>query len=410
MRGAPLGTDTSQQPVAFSTYTRVTLLAPTFIATVYVLFDRPAATVSWGIAAAITVLLAAQQVSWLLASPAWPGRGSRRPGPWTSVPALVLGAGATLVVLRHGLTEGRPVYVWALPTAAALAVLVLASLWWEETMPRLSRPAVATCLLVAGVAAGVAGWTGRDPDGGRWSTPDALITVLLVVVAVTAVVGQAWWDAVVRELSAARQREVDQAIVKERLRFAGELHDLQGHQLQVILLRADLAREILHARGPDGIADATATLVEIGDSARETLRQTREIAHGYRQVSFSEEVRNATEVLRAAGIDVVVDGPLDLFEGNVERLAGLTIREATTNILRHSRAQSMAVSVGPTPAGPRLCVVDPGPGRPRTVHGLAEGSGLAGIADRAVGLGYALSAGPRDDGWAVELLPQEVAA
>jgi len=404
MTAAVVGAREPRRQHAFSAYTRVTLLCPTAIATTFALFDRPRADAAWASVAVLLVVLAAQQVAWLVASDAWPEGDRRRRTTWTSVPALALGTSASLVVVAHGLSAGRPAYVWALPTAASLAVLVLALARWDREVPHWSAwgTVISGVLATAAVAVALA----ADADGHPVVVAGTTLGVLLV--AVTVLVGQTWWDRVVVELTLARHRVVEQAVWEERLRFAGELHDLQGHQLQVILLRADLARTLLDTRGPDGIDDCRATLVEISDSVRATLRETREIAHGYRRVSLSEEAGNAQSVLAAAGLEVSTRGPFEAFDGDCERVAGLLVREATTNVLRHSGARSMTFVVTRTPDGPALTISDPGPARARgggAEGGMTAGSGLAGIGERARDVGYRLDAGPSGQGWTLALDP-----
>ena len=417
MADAPLGARERQPSRAFSTYTRITLLSPTVIAATYAAFDLPDASVSSALAVVAVVVLAGQQVWWLTASEVWPGERRHRAGPLAAPHALAVGAVVSLVVMHHGLALARPVYVWALPSAAAIAVLVLAVVRWEREVPRWSAGSGALLGLLVASAVAVAAASG---PGGRGSAPDAeatggepfvraAVTAVLVLVATTVLVGQAWWDRVVLELTAARNRVVEQAVIEERLRFAGELHDLQGHQLQVILMRADLARAVLASRGSDGIVTTLGTLDEISDSVRETLRETREIAHGYRRVSFADEARNAGSVLASAGVEVSMSGPLDAFEGEAERVAGLLVREATTNILRHSEANAMELRVTRAAGGPSLTISDPGPPRDTTEGEArsATGSGLASIAERARVVGYRLSAARTGERWCVTLAPQD---
>ncbi len=403
MTAAVAGARDPRRQHAFSAYTRVTLLCPTAIATTYALFDRPRADATWAAVALILLVLAAQQVAWLVTSDAWPDGAARGSTAWTSAPALALGCAASLPVVAYGLAEGGSAYVWGLPTAASVAVLVLALARWDREVPQWTTSGLGLSSGLAAIAVVVA----LRADTG--SHPAVVVGTMLgvMLVAITVLVGQTWWDRVVVELTTARNRVVEQAVLEERLRFAGELHDLQGHQLQVILLRADLARTLLETRGTDGIEDCRATLTQISDSARATLRETREIAHGYRRVSLSEEAANAQSVLAAAGLDVSTRGPFDAFEGDTERIAGLLVREATTNILRHSDAGSMSMTVTRTPGGPSLVISDPGPSRAggHADAGATPGSGLSSIRERARDVGYRLEAARDGEAWTLSLSP-----
>ncbi|OUZ10097.1 hypothetical protein BHE97_08525 [Aeromicrobium sp. PE09-221] len=163
------------------------------------------------------------------------------------------------------------------------------------------------------------------------------------------------------------------ARVRERLRFAADLHDIQGHHLQVLALKTELAERLID-RDPE---EARRAIHEAQQIARTALEETRTLAHGYRQVSLRDEIVNAASVLEAAGAIVEVDIPDDLDDP----LLATALREATTNILRHSQAGRVHItgSVGP----PTLRVVNDGVG---TVA-AGRGSGLASLAERLAAAG-----------------------
>ncbi|MFC3276308.1 GNAT family N-acetyltransferase, partial [Agromyces mediolanus] len=123
---------------------------------------------------------------------------------------------------------------------------------------------------------------------------------------------------------------------QERLRFASDLHDIQGHHLQVISLKSELAERLLE-RDPER---ARALVHEVRLIAKEALEETRSLVAGYRQVAFDEELENAREVLAASGAVCTLRlGPVPSGH-EVQRALGSVVREATTNILRHSEAGS----------------------------------------------------------------------
>lgn len=135
----------------------------------------------------------------------------------------------------------------------------------------------------------------------------------------------------VRRLERAGRVEADLAVAQERVRFAGDLHDIQGHSLHVITLKAALARKVLH-RDP---AQAESELRDIGRLAGETIAQTRALAYARHTLSMSAEVENARRLGVAAGI--VVDVHLDHDGVAADPLLAQVLREATTNLLRHAR-------------------------------------------------------------------------
>ena len=105
-------------------------------------------------------------------------------------------------------------------------------------------------------------------------------------------------------LRAAREEIARLAVAEERLRFSRDLHDLLGHSLSVIVLKAELAHRMA-VRSPERTAQ------EVGDIervAREALREVRDAVAGYRQPSLSQELDGATETLRETGVQVLVAG------------------------------------------------------------------------------------------------------
>jgi two-component system sensor histidine kinase DesK len=138
-----------------------------------------------------------------------------------------------------------------------------------------------------------------------------------------------FWDVMVT-LDRARASESRLAATQERLRVATDVHDLQGHHLQVIALQLELAERLL-PRDPDaGMEQLRAARVSV-DEARQG---TRDLATRYRSVPLSDELANARDLLRAAGLEVeaVIDADA---AGAPASALGPVIRETTTNVLRH---------------------------------------------------------------------------
>jgi two-component system sensor histidine kinase DesK len=186
------------------------------------------------------------------------------------------------------------------------------------------------------------------------------------------------------------------AVAEERLRIARDLHDLLGHSLSLITLKAELTRRLLDT-------DTRRARAEIGDLeavARQSLSDVREAVAGYRQPDVAAELAAARDLLTTAGIGCQVTAPpVILLPGDVDAAAAWTIREGVTNVVRHSNATALTITVAVratatvieltdngTTAGP----VPAGPGR--------SGSGLAGLAERVQALGGSLAAGPADAG------------
>ncbi|KAA9085520.1 histidine kinase [Microbacterium radiodurans] len=184
------------------------------------------------------------------------------------------------------------------------------------------------------------------------------------------------WD-VVLELNRARATEARLAATQERLRLAAELHDLQGHHLQVIALQLELAERML-ARDPDAAADQIRLARSSVDEAR---AGTRELAGRFRGVPLPDELANAADLLRAAGLRVSLDVTAEAADAPADTL-GPVVRECTTNVLKHGGGVWAELSLRRDRGFWHLGVAnDPG-----AVSTLGRGAGLEGIAHR-VGAG-----------------------
>ena len=144
------------------------------------------------------------------------------------------------------------------------------------------------------------------------------------------------------ELDAARRTSAELAVAEERYRFATDLHDIQGHTLHVIKLKTQLAQKLIE-RDP---AAAREQLREAEELIVETLANTRSLAFGDREVATSSELANAKELFLAADVAWTQAG--EVTAGTSDELFALVVRETTTNILRHSQATAVSVTLSPT--------------------------------------------------------------
>lgn len=183
-----------------------------------------------------------------------------------------------------------------------------------------------------------------------------------------------------RELVAARDELARLAVVSERLRFARDLHDLLGHSLTVIRAKSELAARLT----PADSAPAR-EMAEVEALARKALAEVREAVVGYRHTSLADEMANAQAALGAAGIAAdVTDCPMEL-PASIDETLGWVVREAVTNVVRHSGAAHCHVATAPNEGGIRLEVTDDGRGAP-----TATGTGLASMRERVSALGGTL--------------------
>ena len=290
----------------------------------------------------------------------------------------------------------------ALPLSLALSVLAA-----ERPRPwcaPLSVAVVAALIVHSAIGARL------GPAPGAHPSPELLdqaarSTVFLALFALATILLSVWLWGVVQRLDEARSAEADLAVARERLRFAADLHDIQGHHLQVIALQAELAERLLE-RDPEA---ARQKLRETREIARQALEETRGLVQGLRQVSLAQELDNAADVLGAAGIDCRRHAGSEPQDPQIRRVLGLAVREATTNLLRHARAESASyeLTLESDAAGGttwRLEVANDGAAPARDT---SPGTGLRGLRERAESLGGSLTVHQDDGRFAVEvLLPQ----
>jgi two-component system, NarL family, sensor histidine kinase DesK len=266
---------------------------------------------------------------------------------------------------------------------ATLFVFTVASIAMSVRQPY----AFPTVLLCSAVCAGSLLARGSAPGTAiSFATPTLGIGMLMLVMADLRNRN--------RELYEARSEIARLAVAQERVRFARDLHDLLGHSLSVIALKAELAGRLLP--GPE----AAEHVAEIEQVARGALTEVRDAVRGYRQPTLDDELVGAQMALSAAGITAQVQRPEVKLDPAVEAVLAWTVREGATNVIRHSGADhcSLTVSAGLGEAG--VEVVDDGRGRDRdraAVNGH-EGHGLEGLTERVEALHGQIEAGGRPEG------------
>jgi two-component system sensor histidine kinase DesK len=177
------------------------------------------------------------------------------------------------------------------------------------------------------------------------------------------------------------------AVAEERLRIARDLHDLLGHSLSLITLKAELSRRMLDT----DTTSAAREMSELEAVARQSLSDVREAVAGYRQPDLITELGAARQLLTAAGLDCQITSPADLsLPADIDTVLAWTVREGVTNVVRHARATSAGVRITPVGRAIMAEITDNGQG-----HGPGPaGSGLAGLGERVRQLGGSLIAGP----------------
>jgi two-component system sensor histidine kinase DesK len=198
------------------------------------------------------------------------------------------------------------------------------------------------------------------------------------------------------ELRRGRDAAARLAVSEERLRIARDLHDLLGHQLAVIVLKSELAARLAEADGRAG--RVAAEVREIESLARAALQGVRDAVAAYHRPRLQAELAGLRLALESAGARVTVVDESPPLSPPAEAVPAWAVREAATNILRHSRAGAVDVRIARRDGGRvALEVVDDGPAlRPPAPQ--VEGHGLEGLRERARSVGGSVEAGPTAGG------------
>ncbi|GAA3013979.1 sensor histidine kinase [Streptosporangium longisporum] len=222
----------------------------------------------------------------------------------------------------------------------------------------------------------------------REDVPGVLIAYVILPAGVTAVViglmfpNQRFYG-LVAELEEAREREAELAVVRERMRFASDLHDIQGHTLHVVKLKIALARKLVHSDAERVEQELREVHALVGD----TIARTKELAYAQRRLNLSAELENAKNLFEAAGIRVRVDREAEV-DPHVGELLGQVLRETTTNILRHAQAGQVRITL----TGTGITIVNDGAREapPPELRGLAT------LGERVAGNGGELTVEQKD--------------
>ena len=278
---------------------------------------------------------------------------------------VVLGALATLLCL----TLGSP---W-------LGLYCYVSVACGATLPL--RVAYGAIPATAGTMMLVGAFVGRE------EAQNLVLLVLLIGFAMSGV-GQLVRTTI--ELRKARATVAQLAANEERLRLARDLHDLLGHSLSLITLKSELAGRML----PDHPDKAAQQVADIEQVSRQALVDVREAVTGYRRPRLAAELAGTQVALTAAGVVAEVPEEPDLtgIPEEAESALAWALREAVTNVVRHSGADRCVVQVlrrqtldGPTL---ELTVEDNGSGG----SGNGPGNGLTGLTERLEKAGGTLEA------------------
>jgi signal transduction histidine kinase len=207
----------------------------------------------------------------------------------------------------------------------------------------------------------------------------AIVTLAtgLVVYGLSRLVG------LVTEVRCTRAEIARMAVLRERLRFARDLHDLLGYSLSAITLKIELTHRLME-KAPREAADQ---LLEVLEISRLALSDTRTVARGYREMSIEEECESACSVLAAADVTVQVDCDHTDLPVQVSTVLATVLREGVTNLLRHSKAKHCELMIRQTRDRASLEIVNDGAPPPLREPEWCGGRGLPNLSVRAKEIG-----------------------
>lgn len=328
---------------------------------------------------------------------------------WAALLLVAMAASAGVAVIsgpvHRGCSRRLPIAALLVLAAATLTGTVGYGPHWLTpwlllaiTVAAVLRGGLAAAALVAVTLAAVVTvwWTGGTWDQ-LWTQA---FTVLLAGFATLAFVQLI---DTVGELRRTREELARRAVIEERERFSSDLHDLLGHSLSVIVVKAQAVRRLVD-RDP---AAATQHAEDIETVGRGALTDVRQAVDGYRGSTLEDEVIRARWALKAAGIETqFVGSPLPL-PAFVDETLTWVVREGVTNVLRHSTAQRCRIEIRQINGETCLELSDDGIGATRSQDGRV--GGLEGLRHRLASAHGRLDIAPSPSGFRLTAsVPQQV--
>ncbi|MFJ2578364.1 sensor histidine kinase [Kitasatospora aureofaciens] len=251
---------------------------------------------------------------------------------WLAVNTTLTVAGSWVVLLL-GPSSGGPTNPQGPPFTAVVAAALLGAAVGPMSV---GLPLRRACLAGLGTVALVAPAMVLAGISAATTTGLLIGTLFGLAILIGSCRSFAWVTAIVWELDTAREAQSRLAVAEERLRFSRDLHDVMGRNLTTIALKSELAVQLARRGRPE----AADQMAEVQKIAQESQREVRDVIRGYRTADLHAEAIGARAVLRAADVACEIDlgeNP-DELPPPVQSVLGWVIREATTNVLRHSEA------------------------------------------------------------------------
>lgn len=303
------------------------------------------------------------------------------------LPRMPLWEAAGLLAVMTG---GTALAAWSLPTALTWGMgtgFVLHDVIVGRRIAPARRLWLPGAVVLAAVVAAVDIVQGATVAAG---VRDGVIVGALAVLMVYAeVLAMRQWM-LAKELDQARRDAAELATARERLRLAEDLHDILGHALEVVSLKAELANRLRDV-DPQRSGEE---LDEVQRLSRGALHDVRTLAHSRQATTLAAELASAQKLLRSAGIEWRMAGNVAAVGPQASELLGRVVREAMTNLLRHANAVRCTVTLADDGERTSLRILNDGV-VPMTAG--AAGSGLEGLERRLTEAGGSLRAGPLPD-------------
>ncbi len=328
-----------------------------------VLLDPPGGTRA--VAADLVLVACAATACTVAVLGSWPGPTRR---------SVVAVAGLALVVTAGSLAWPAWVSAWGLVSMAAAVAL----------------PASAALVGVPASALASAWMLSRSGATGD----ELLAQAFVVLLAGVAAAAFSRLVSTADELRRTREELADAAVARERERFSRDLHDTLGHTLSVMVVKAAVVRRL----APTDPVAAAGHAADIEDVGRRAMAQLRDTVDGALAPSLRDELREARTALAAAGIRATVPSAPPVPTSAAAPLAWV-LREAVTNVLRHSGASECRVDVTCDGERVRLTVADDGVGGPAMSGDGGRRGGLDGLRERLAAAGGGLDAAPGGGGF-----------
>jgi two-component system, NarL family, sensor histidine kinase DesK len=299
----------------------------------------------------------------------------------------------TFLVLFYGYVrstdEGRPLRFWLI---GATFLLGLITFPWNsgattffvyvagflpfsvESKRRVLALFFAESLVILGEA-----YLFQAPGPFHIGWPNAIISIFLLLVIGGGNIFFAEQKRADCKLRLAQEENVALAAVAERERIARDLHDVLGHTLSVIVLKAELAGRLIES-DPQRAAHEMA---DVERTARTALSEVREAIGGYRSRGLTAEMEQARKTLQSAGVALSCESPVPQLNASEETVLCLTVREAVTNIVRHAKATQCRIRFTRSEDGFHSLLITDDGAQPK----IREGNGLRGMRERVQSLG-----------------------